>query len=217
MKALSSKEGVPARKVLSKDNLIIKGIPVSYVGYTLKDFKASTEKFNFYRTYLENLHSMYKDRVCIFQTGANGTGKTLLASLVVKEGYRLRYNTYMTTLASYISLLFKANKSFEEEKLLRYIKNCDFLVLDEVGKENFTSTKSNINVLEELLRTATQTGQVIIINTNLVLKDFEELYGASITSLIKGDFTILKFKGEDYRPVVKRNSSRELLARALKC
>lgn len=211
-----SRENVPPRKHLSEANLRYRGIPASYISYTLQDYKASREKKNFYKAYLDNLNLMYKDRVCILQCGANGTGKTMLASLVVKEGYRLRYNTCMITLSAYINLLFK-QRTPEEQDYLNYIQSCEFLVIDELGKENFTASGSNINVLEDLLRNATQKGQVIILNTNLNKKELFEQYGASIKSLVDGDYTTLKFKEEDYRPIVKKNDSRKILAEALKC
>ena len=213
---MSSKRNVPPRNNLSVANLRYRGIPSSYINYTLKDYTASSSKSKFYKTYLKHLHSMYEDRVCLLQYGANGTGKTMLASLIVKEGYRLRYNTYMTTLSAYMSLLFK-QRDEEEQVLLDYIQRCEFLVIDEVGKENFTSTGSNINILEDLLRNATQRGQVIVLNTNLNVDELYSQYGSSIKSLLKGEFTALKFTEEDYRPEVKGNSSRELLAEALRC
>lgn len=213
---MSSKRNIPPRKSLSVANLRYRGIPASYLNYTLKDYTASKSKSKFYGAYLDNLHSMYEDRVCLLQYGANGTGKTMLASLIVKEGYRLRYDTYMTTLSAYMSLLFK-QRDAEEQELLNYIQRCEFLVIDEVGKENFTSTGSNINILEDLLRNATQRGQVIVLNTNLNLEELYSQYGSSIQSLLNGEFTTLKFTEKDHRPKVKGNNSRELLAEALKC
>lgn len=212
---MGSKQGVPPRVTLNRQNIIFRGVPTSYADYTLEDYTASNDKKKIYKAYLDNLHQMYKDRVCLFNYGANGSGKTMLSSLVVKEGYRLRYNSYMITLASYISLLF-GEKTIETQNILSYIDKCDILVIDEVGKENFTLSKSNISVLEGLLRHAVQCGQVVIINTNLDLNDFREQYGASIASLIDGDFTKLPFEEDDYRPLVKGSRGRDILSRALK-
>lgn len=209
------KRGVPPRTVLNKQNLIYRGVPSSYVRYTIDDYKASSDKKNLYGAYLENLHQMIEDRVCLFNYGANGTGKTMLSSLVVKEGYRLRYDSFLITLASYMSLLF-GDKNDDAIRTLKYMDRCDILVIDEVGKENFTQSKSNISVLENLLRQAVQRGQVVIINTNLNLEDFKEQYGASIASLINGDFTKIQFDERDFRPKVKGCKGRELLAEALK-
>lgn len=213
---MENRSTIPPRKSLSIANLRYRGIPSSYVNYTLKDYTASISKSKFYEAYLTNLHLMYNDRVCLLQYGANGTGKTMLASLIVKEGYRQRYNTCMITLSGYMNLLFK-QRDEEEQKFLNYIQHCEFLVIDEVGKENFTSTGSNINILEDLLRNATQKGQVIILNTNLNIDELYSQYGSSIESLIKGEFTALKFTEKDFRPQVKGNASRRLLAEALKC
>ena len=84
------------------------------------------------------------------------------------------------------------------------INESHFLVIDEVGKETFTKTGSNINLLEETLRNAIK-GQVIILCTNLPLEGeggLYEQYGASIQSLIDGSFVKVEFNNADYRPVV---------------
>lgn len=212
---MGSKRGVPPRITLNRQNITYRGVPTSYVDYSIEDYTASKEKKRIYSAYIDNLHQMIEDRVCLFNYGANGTGKTMLSSLIVKEGYRYRYDSYMITLASYISLLF-GEKTDEVIKTLNYIDKCDILVIDEVGKENFTQSKSNISVLENLLRQAVQKGQVVIINTNLNQQDFKEQYGASIASLIDGDFTKLPFEEKDHRPKVKGSKGRGILAEALR-
>src|SRR3712207_71986 len=85
----------------------------------------------------------------------------------------------------------------------------------EVGKENFNKTGSNINLLESILRQATTQGQIVILCTNLPLKGeggLYEQYGASIKSLIAGNYVKLEFTGNDYRPfVTKQKKAMELL------
>jgi DNA replication protein DnaC len=148
---------------------------------------------------------MYEDRVNMCLYGANGAGKSFLSSLIVKEAYRLRYSSYMTTLASMIDLNFKGNKSQDDYERIKFIKSADFLVIDEIGKETFTKTSSNIALLEETLRNAVKTGQVVILCTNLPLEEeggLYEQYGASIQSLIEGSYVKIEFDGKDYRPTV---------------
>ena len=132
------------------------------------------------------------------------THNTFLSSLIVKEGYRLRYKTVLITMQGLIDLYFKPNKTEEDWERIKMIREADFLVIDELGKENFTKTGSNINLLEETLRNAVTKGQVVIICTNLPLEGEGGLYhqyGASIKSLIDGSFVKLEFDNSDYRPI----------------
>ena len=128
----------------------------------------------------------------------------------------------MTTLAHYMDLCFRKDKTTEVKEELKYISEAEFLVIDEVGKENFTSSQSNINLLEELLRQAVVKGQVVILCSNLPLEDvggvegIYSLYGKSLRSLIEGDFIKVKFSLSDYRPnVLKQKRALHLLQEAI--
>lgn len=198
-----SKRNVPPRETLSKENLLLRGVPAEYVEGTLEDYEQEDEYKDFFTKYLSNLHLMYEDRANLCLYGANGTGKTMLSSLIVKEGYRLRYRTAIITMQGLIDINFRANKTDADWDKIKAVKEAHFLVLDELGKENFTKTGSNINLLEETLRNAVTRGQVVIICTNLPLEGeggLYQQYGASLKSLIDGSFVKLEFDNTDYRP-----------------
>lgn len=194
--------GVPARTKLVKENLIYRGVPKEYTEATLNEY-TNEKKRKFFNRYLANLDDMYEDKVNLCLYGNNGTGKTFLSSILIKESYRLRYDSYMITLAQLLDLTFRPNKSEEDIVRMNYIKHSHFLVIDEVGKENFTSTGSNINLLEDVLRRAVTNGQVVVICTNLPLEELYKNYGKSIQSLIQGDYAKVEFNFDDYRPVVQ--------------
>lgn len=202
---LLSKRNAPPRKRLSKENLLLKGVPYEYIEGTLNDYVYDDEIKELFKNYISNLHDMYEDRINLCLYGSNGAGKTFLSSLVVKEAYRLRYNSALITLQNLIDLNFKYSKTIEDYAKLKMINESHFLVIDEVGKETFTKTGSNINLLEETLRNAITKGQVIILCTNLPLEGeggLYEQYGTSIQSLIDGSFVKVEFNNADYRPVV---------------
>lgn len=208
---MGSKRGVPVRKSISTNNLILKGIPAEYINCSLDNFVENDSTKELIERYIDNIHSMYEDRVCLAFYGANGTGKTYLASIIVKEAYRHRYKSHLTTLAHYMDLMFTPNKTEDIKEELKYINEAEFLVIDEVGKENFTKTQSNVTLLEDLLRQAITKGQVVILISNLPLEDvggvegLYTLYGKSVESIIEGDFVKLEFNLKDYRPKVLKN------------
>lgn len=200
---MTSKRLTPVRKTLSKENLLLRGVPAEYIEGTLGEYVQEDEYKDFFTKYLTNLHLMYEDRVNLCLYGANGTGKTFLSSLIVKEGYRLRYKTAMITMQGLIDINFRPHKTDEDWQKIKSIREAHFLILDELGKENFTKSGSNINLLEETLRNAVTNGQVVVICTNLPLEGENGLYkqyGASLKSLVDGSFVKLEFDCKDYRP-----------------
>lgn len=210
---MGSKRNAPPRERLTVENLILRGVPYEYIEGTLEDYVQDGDIKVFFERYLNHLHDMYEDRINLCLYGANGTGKTFLASLIVKEAYRLRYTSYMTTLANLIDVTFKPNKTEEDWQIIKTVKEADFLVLDEVGKETFNKNLSNVNLLEETLRNAVKTGQVVILCTNSHLDDLYKKYGASIKSLIEGSYAKLEFEDEDYRgAVLKKKRALSILA-----
>lgn len=203
-----SKKNVPCRKTLSVENLLMRGVPSEYIEGTLRDYVQEDEYKDFFKRYLSNLHLMYEDRVNLCLYGANGTGKTFLSSLIIKEAYRLRYKSAMITMQGLIDLNFKQRKEEEDYQKIKLIREADFLVIDELGKETFTKSGSNINLLEEALRNAVTRGQVVILCSNLPLEGEEGLYnqyGNSIKSLVNGSFVKLEFDNSDYRPIQLNN------------
>lgn len=190
---------VPLRTEISMRNLLIKGVPRQYAEATLKDYTLEDDLFSLFERYLSGIELMFYDCVNLLMYGANGTGKTWLSSLIVKEAYIHRFSSYRVTLQTYLDLQFKKENP-EALKAMERVENADFLVIDEVGKETFSKSLFNVTVLEELLRKRETLGKPTIICTNLPLENgLYEQYGKSIESLISGNYLPIKFMGSDFR------------------
>lgn len=192
---------VPIRTTISSSNLLYRGVPRHYINATLSDYKLDEDIHKLFYNYLTNIELMYEDNVGLILFGANGNGKTWLSSLVVKEAYIHRFSSFRVTLQNYIDMQFRKDEE-EIRSKLRKIADCDFLVIDEVGKETFAKNQFNIAILEELLRHRDTLGKPTIICTNLPLESQDGLYdqyGKSVTSLIDGNYLQVEFTGEDYR------------------
>lgn len=129
--------------------------------------------------------------------GAPGLGKTHLTlaivSGVIKKGYMPIYGP--------AEMLFSAveKEKFQNENTGEYeqLQNCDLLVIDDLGTELVTAfTKS---VLYNLINTRILLHKPTIINTNLSLKEIEEIYSPRITSRLIGNYNANKFLGKDIR------------------
>lgn len=191
----------PVRTTLSKKNLMYRGVPKEFIHSDINEYPIDEEKKDLFVKYMDNLPQMLEDQVNIVLYGSNGSGKTYLTSLLVKECYRQRYSAYRTTLENYIQLIFNSNRPDYAERLKK-IAECEFLVIDEVGKETVSKTDFNIVKLEELMRSRDTGGLVTILCMNLPLDSkngFYQTYGKSITSLVEGTYVKLEFVGDDNR------------------
>lgn len=130
-------------------------------------------------------------------TGGAGLGKTHLTLAIVggviEKGYMAIYGSAEN--------LFSAveNEKFSGEGRGNYdmMLNCDLLVIDDLGAEMATSfTKS---VLYNLVNTRILSGKPTIINTNLSMKQIEEMYSPRISSRLIGHYNANKFLGVDVR------------------
>lgn len=184
-------DGNKNRSTINKSALINIGIPREYAGKTYKDyiFKEVSLK-TFVKEYLEKAGN-------VLMYGSNGTGKTLLACLLLQTFYVKRFSCKRINLSSYIELVTSSWDDKEKVAEKEEFKKYDFLVIDEIGKEIKTSLVNPL--IEELLRHRIEKDKNTILITNLPLETLFEEFGASIESILKGNFTPIKMVGKDKR------------------
>lgn len=193
----------PIRTTLSNKNLINMGVPKALLDLSLEDLDLNEKILDYVQGYIDNIDNSFKYNKGLFLYGSNGTGKTSIASIIIKEAYRHRYTAKRMTWVDYMTLYTRAwgCNNFElkmhTEDVIKDIKDREFLVLEEIGKEQ--DNKLAITLLEDLLRHREDKGFPTIICTNLAPKSVVERYGASIESLIKGNMTPIKLVGKDNR------------------
>ena len=193
----------PIRTTLSNKNLINMGVPRALLDLSLEDLDLNEKILDYVQGYIDNIDNSFKYNKGLFLYGSNGTGKTSISSIIIKEAYRHRYTAKRMTWVDYMTLYTRAwgCNNFElkmhTEDVIKDIKDREFLVLEEIGKEQ--DNKLAMTLLEDLLRHREDKGFPTIICTNLAPKSVVERYGASIESLIKGNMTPIKLVGKDNR------------------
>ena len=202
----------PVREELSEKNMMIKGIPKHFLNVTIDDFNTYGEEMlenakNIVSDYISDIDDTYSSGRGLYLYGSNGVGKSMLGSIIVKEAYRHRYSSKRITFVEYINEYTKIWKSqsidereYLEDLFYSYTKAVDFLVLEEIGKEN-TKPDLAVTILEDCLRYREEHGLCTVICTNISLKYLISLkyQSKSVESLIRGSMTPVKIIGVDRR------------------
>ena len=137
-------------------------------------------------------------------TGPTGLGKTHLslaiAQEVIEKGYTVIYGSAQNLLGrlerEHFSRYGEPRDSTE-----RALLSCDLLILDDLGAE--FSTSFTQSCIYNTVNTRLMATQPVIINTNLNTAQLNEKYGERVTSRVIGNYTVLRFWGNDVRQIKK--------------
>ena len=143
----------------------------------------------------------------ILMSGATGLGKTFLslciASAAIEKGYGVIYSSAQNLLNN----LEKEKFGSSEDGILNDVLECDLLIIDDLGTE--FSTSFTVATVYNIINTRINTGKPVIINTNLSLSAMQDIYSERIVSRIIGEYTILKFAGNDIRQLKKLEGAKD--------
>jgi DNA replication protein DnaC len=187
-------------------------VPQEYYELSLeKDFdtKNSPDKLRakmFVQNILNDLRSFYEDGSSLMMYGSAGAGKTMLSIEILKKAVSQKFSIYYDFFPSVVDAYKKKGYVADEEKA-RYAKifsEVDFLVLDELGKEDAASDYNNrdfstsifleINILKKRNLKPT----MIITNMN-GMPEIKQKYGQFVNSMMGHRFQTLLVNAEDFR------------------
>lgn len=137
-----------------------------------------------------------KSESLLFMGGA-GLGKTYLTLSIVNEVIKKGFMPFYASADNLFALLESEKFEREGKGNREAILNCDLLVIDDLGTEMVTQfTRAE---LYTLINTRILYGLPTIINTNLSIKELENLYTARVVSRLIGNYSAHKFVGIDIR------------------
>jgi DNA replication protein DnaC len=193
-----------SRPKLTEKKMLSAGILEEFWNLDIDQFKGNEAVTKVVHEYLDNLDNARKQGISIFFYGTNGTGKTFLGVEVLKEALRKGYSAQFTSLGGVIQAL--TDGWYDAEKRRRYeerIRDVDFLMIDDVGKEMRVSKNGLTEmVFDNLIRYRSFRNKPMILTTNSDIESVENVYGKSIVSLLHGKFIPIRVVGEDYRKTV---------------
>lgn len=130
--------------------------------------------------------------------GNTGLGKTFLSAAMAnslsKCGKTVMYYSAKDLLRMITDNEFSRDYERKNECVRAY--NCDLLIIDDLGSEHITS--NSVASLFDILNTRMINSKKMIINTNLNMKELNDIYSARILSRLT-EFKIFKFIGNDIR------------------
>ncbi|MBQ2897002.1 MAG: ATP-binding protein [Clostridia bacterium] len=133
--------------------------------------------------------------------GGTGLGKTFMSSCIAKTVLEKGYSVFYQPAYKIFPIFEELRFGDRDKEILRMqideIFKTDLLIIDDLGTELTTSYTAE--VFFDLLNSRMNDKKKTIINTNLSLSDMQGVYSERITSRIIGNFTQLKFYGEDIR------------------
>lgn len=189
------------------------GIGLTYQRLDWGDFQGADEVVAGVAKYIENHQSYISRGVGLFFTGPFGIGKSMLATLALKEFVKLGYRCYATTFAQTIEAFTstwgrdgKANQEFFQDKFLY----SEVLLLDDLGRELSGTTKLSESTFDTILRQRVSAGRPTFLTTNLTMSQLERGYGGAVLSLLREKSVVFEFTGEDFRPKANRRELDEI-------
>ena len=162
-------------------------------------------KFNYQKcmSFAENFGNRYEN---LLLYGSAGLGKTFLSSCIAKRvterGFSVTYDTAISIFDQYNDAKFKNGDVSAATQALERLHNTDLLIIDDLGTE--MSTPFHTSSLYDVVNRRLMRRLPTILSTNLLPNELEQRYSPAIASRILGEFTQLRFIGDDIRKIQKK-------------
>jgi DNA replication protein DnaC len=185
------------------------GIGLPYQRKDWDDLIIPRERFTPINDYVANPERFLSRGIGLLITGPNGTGKTLIANLILKQLVREDYRCYFTTASGMVTEFTAGwNNDNEKHRFAQKFMKTNVLCLDDLGKEFKSSNKLSATTFDHILRTRVHNGLATILTTNLDVNELRRGYGGAVLSLLMEQSMGVHIEGGDFRAqVYDRNMS----------
>lgn len=181
------------------------GIPARYMEKTMADWNAATadqKKAKQQATeYIAALKEKRGGGKSMILCGTLGTGKTHLAAAVGKEamaaGLSMKYIQAMDV-AAMVRATFTRDSKETEEQVLRWYRQADLLVLDDVGATH--GSQWEVAIIQRLLAGRYDAQNGTLITTNLSMDTLEKYLGERcMERLLEGGGIVVPMRWKSHR------------------
>jgi len=213
--ALKQKHNAPegSPQVAAEFEILLKlaqaNIPPKYWDYDLESLdQANNHVKTKISQYCEKFDKVLERGQGLFLVGANGTGKTLTACLILKLAIEAGYSARFTSLNEIVTMASDGTYNQEARGLFREeVMEVDFLVIDDITKtyknlEKQTSSYIDIQ-FDTVFRSRANYNLPVIITSNHrreeALRSIDEVLSSSLLSLFNEHLKDIVFLGKDRR------------------
>ena len=189
------------------------GIGATYQRLMWSDFGGPGHLLDPLLDYIDHAEAYIDRGIGLFIWGPLGTGKTMVASLVLKELVKKGYACYATTFSSTVEAFTAGwNSQEEKQRFAERFMYSEVLLLDDLGKEFRRQNGLHATTFDHILRTRVQAGRPTILTTNMNSDEVNTGYGAAILSLLVEQSIEVPLPGEDFRVTANERTMGEARA-----
>jgi len=171
-----------------------------------KTTSANAETVKLSNKWLASVEQYVEDGQGLYIVGATGSGKTHLAQALLKRAvYTHNLSGMFITADKYIQMAYNEIKfgdelpeGYEDPNTMKYLQETfDIVVIDSLGSERPTdfTKRTIISLLESRYHEKLTT----IITSTLKPASLEQMYSASVASIVQSCCYVAPLKGTDYR------------------
>lgn len=195
--------------------LLNAGIYLNYQRLTWGDLAdqvltSTFEVLDDYRTHIQR----YTDAgIGLVLLGTQGTGKTLLASLLIKQllgdgvdGYATQFNTMIDAYAA------GWRDKEDREWFTRRVMNAGVLLIDDIGRESKGRENTTNALFDMVVRHRVASDKPTIITTNYTKAEIQSGYSVYAMSLLAESVIFHEVTGPSYREKANRRSVEDVRA-----
>lgn len=166
----------------------------------LSPLKIMQKNYEYCKSYADNFIIPCES---ILMTGGTGLGKTHLSLSIAKEvidkGYSVVYGSVPDIFRKIESAHF--SKKSDDSEVIFTVKECDLLVLDDLGAE--FDSPFYVSVLYDIINTRLNFGRPTVVSTNLSPQEIQSKYNDRIASRLLS-MKAMYFYGNDIRANQKK-------------
>lgn len=201
------------RQLQLHKHYLVSGIGVTYQRLDWEDYEGDPVIVEKIGKYLEGHANFVGRGIGLLLSGDLGAGKTMVATLLLKELIKLGYRCMSTTFSETVEAFTAGWKSIDDQRYFRdKFVNSDVLLLDDLGREFRSKNSLNETTFDNLLRSRVQGGRPTLVTTNMSMDELEDGYGSAAMSLLREVCLEYSFpeEVEDFRPKSQKRALEEL-------
>jgi len=181
-------------------------IPIAFRELTSQDIAEEFKQKNvehYKRAVLYNnqLQKALKEGFGLFVQGENGSGKSFIATIILKNALKAGYTGYFILMSDLIKITFEAMHNVDvRDDLEKVITQVDFLIIDEIDK----GFQDQNDVVQKMLlplfkKRCDYFKKPLIVTSNVVKAEIDQTVGKTIAAMFTERLTEITFVG-NYRP-----------------